>query len=184
MATRKLTNYTIDPVEATVMGFREYLVSYYKGSHTENFVYNSGINATNDEPRRPYQYQRQLQELHQTRILRLMGTRLMKVSKQPDKVILFDNNLLRSPELQQLRKGIEQFIAKYLPYVEVKSNGKHPRELKDSDINLFSARVQLSGYSYATGITYYSAFDRAVDISTMSREEMEDIMVNMSNTHE
>lgn len=142
----------VDPIEITVMGFRESLMRYFKNIYLEATVEGVGIEMRPLSTRVNHTYQDIAQVQKARYLVCLNNTPVMCLSKVPDTIMLLDIVLSRSPEMRHLKTGLMDFQKRYLRGVKLEIN--RTRDLPNgtrldrsrgdprNDIDLFTARVR------------------------------------------
>lgn len=101
-------------ITTTTMAIRESLMRYFKGDCVETLIAQTNI-------RRKQMARYTQPNAAQEKSLILAGdTPLLTVHRLPDTVIFHQAVLGRSPQLREVRRGLEVFLGKYLPDVERK----------------------------------------------------------------
>lgn len=119
-------------LQTTVMGVREELMKYFKGSCGQSVARASNVQLRNlDLPRARYQYQRLEQERQRSVALYISDTPVLKLQKHPNTITLIDDVLTRSPQMLYLKTELEDFLQKYLGGVTIKRRGRE--QLGDID---------------------------------------------------
>lgn len=117
----------IDPVElgiqTTVMAIREEIMGYFKGTCIQKFTAEQNVRVRTINIRADYQYERRQWENERPSIVWLGSVPILTVKHSPDRVIFHDTVLSRSPQLRQVKVGVEQFMEKFLRGVEKEYNG-------------------------------------------------------------
>lgn len=127
-------------IEATVMAFREHIMQYYKGTCIERVTnsHNIGLIPMQSRSGR-YQYQRVANSVRDKHVLALGNTHIGYVEKLPDAITFDLEKLSRSPQLRAVHKGLEKFMGRYLPSIQVKTKGvANNREKDDSNLVLMT----------------------------------------------
>jgi hypothetical protein len=137
---------TFDSVEPTIMAVREELMAYFTGGCVDVVTKNSGVRrVTTPQPRLPHGYQRDEQALHNRQTILLNSVGIAVVEYKPDTIFLLEHTLHRSPQMRQLRSGIERFIQRYLPDVCVKPWSNETPEKETDDARIFTAEPRAVG---------------------------------------
>lgn len=107
-------------IEATIMGFREVLMEYFKEDCGTRLVrHNIRLQAIDSS--RDHWFQRHDAQLAQCKMVYIENLPVMLIRKDPDTVRLFTDVFARSDELSTVLRGIEEFMGKYLAGVILES---------------------------------------------------------------
>lgn len=106
-------------MEKLVMGLREQLMEYYKGTCVRRFVYLSDIQLRDlaEYAHTRYNYQRQTLENERPMMLLVKDVPLLTMKKAPARLVFHTATLSRSPQFKEIHKQLNQFMSKYLPAV-------------------------------------------------------------------
>jgi hypothetical protein len=113
-----------DGVTVTVMALRELLMQYFKGSCVQEMTTNSNarLYELGQNQRGLSRAERWRLSLKRPSILLLDNVPILSVGQEPDTVTMHVTVLNRSPQLKQVRKSLEKFLATYLPGVNVEES--------------------------------------------------------------
>lgn len=165
-------------LQTTVMGVREELMKYFKGSCGQSVSQASNVQLCRLEvPRARYQYQRLERERQNPVSLHISGLHVMSLSKYPNTVTLIQENLTRSPQTRHLKTEIEDFLHKYLGGVTVKTKGNVATdEIDDGD------RFEQQRVTRATYQTHYEPVPVSLG-GRLSVEQMEEMISNFERNN-
>ena len=109
----------MEDITATVMNIREALMGYYKGTCVEKLTLSGNIRLVRDYQIRGSQhlYERRELELADKNILLIGNLRVFTLTHNPNKLVFY-SALDRSPQLMEVKKGIEAFVDEFLMGVE------------------------------------------------------------------
>lgn len=128
----KITDKQKEDVEFTVMAIRERVMEYYKGTCVNRMdnPHNIGLRIEDSAPAR-YNYQRQAIRQQDGQKMYIGNVWVASLQKSPHMMVLRNNKLQRSPQLEAVKAGVMDFMGRYLRAVEVKQQGRRPAELTD-----------------------------------------------------
>lgn len=114
------TNVDADSIEITMMGIREALMNYFKGTCIDYVTNQAGINLVSGySSSYNFRYEQRQRENQRFSILLLGDTvPIFAVQKAPDKIIYYTDVLNRSKQLRQAHQMIDEFMRRYLGAVE------------------------------------------------------------------
>lgn len=152
-----------DAVQCTVMALREHLLAYFKDCDTP------AVTSTNvcwrdaterPDNRRLRHYEQHVANIKRQRELCLNNTPLARVSRNPHRLELYQRTLHRSPVMQGIADGLQDFLAKYLRGVEVvyanRGNGREPQYRPDAELiarNTIEAPSRRQSYTFTESYT-------------------------------
>lgn len=109
----------MEGIEATVMNIREALMGYYKGTCVDTLTTSGNIRLVKDYriSGRQHLYERRELELADKNILLIGDLKIFTLTHNPNKLVFY-SVLDRSPQLLEVKKGIEAFVDEFLMGVE------------------------------------------------------------------
>jgi hypothetical protein len=109
-----------DPIEATVMGMREHIMHYFKGTCIDTLINDRGVIQIQDVPTTnlQYSYQRVEYQNKSPKRLTLKGIPVVDLMRSPNVVYIHTKTLQRSPELRKVKALLTAFFDEYLTGVE------------------------------------------------------------------
>lgn len=129
MARRGVDRYSegvpnsMSDLETTTMAIREHLMTYFKGTCVDRMIRQSNISTRSVSDYRlarpQFIFQRRENEIRGESFLFIDDTILMRLSHEPEMILMYDKVFARSTEFAKVKLNIENFMAKFLPPVKV-----------------------------------------------------------------
>lgn len=151
---------TNDAVQATVMAIRERLMGYYKG--TERLLPGDIVSLHTVRQQYSYHFERDHAQLADERLLLIDGLPLMNLTREPQ-VATFYATFDRSRSFRAVREGVERFMQKFLPGVEIAQSSEGDSTGWQGDRKLIMRIVQEQQGQSASRASRYDNLSRTLD---------------------